>query len=99
MENNFFAENGIASIKVPKLRDESLILEMMKQKEIQLVINIHRGTHPKSDSATIRRKCVELDIPYITTMTATKAAVNAINALVKHKISVNSLKEYYKGVN
>jgi len=94
--SEMFNNNGIGSVKVPKIRDDTLILEMMKQKEIQLVINIHRGTHPKSDSAMIRRKCVELDIPYITTMTATRAALKAIKALVNQKISVNSLKEYYK---
>ena len=93
---NVFKENGIVSIKIPKIRDDSLILEMMKGGEIQLAVNIHRGSHPKVDSARIRRKCVELDIPYITTMTATKAALNAIKALVNDKISVNSLKEYYK---
>jgi maleate cis-trans isomerase len=40
-------------------------------------------------------KCVELDIPYITTMTATKAAVKAIKALKNNKISVNSLTDYH----
>jgi len=90
-----FQENEIESVKVPKIRDDELILKMMREKELQLVINIHRGTHPKSDSATIRRACVELDIPYITTMTATKAALKAIKASVNQKISVNSLKEYH----
>jgi carbamoyl-phosphate synthase large subunit len=89
-------ENGIESVKVAKIRDDPLILEMMKKKELQLVVNIHRGSYPKSDAATIRRACVELNIPYITTMTAAKAAVNAIKALVNQKISVNSLTEYYK---
>jgi len=52
----------------------------MKKKQIQLVINIHRGSHPKSDSSLIRRECVELGIPYITRMSSTKAAVKAIKA-------------------
>ena len=50
----------------------------------------------KSDAAIIRKACVELGIPYITTMTATKAALIAIKALVNEKISVNSLEDYYK---
>jgi len=90
-----FKNKGVNSVKFPKIREDTLILEMMKEKEIQLVINIHRGTHPKSDSATLRMKCVELDIPYITTMTATKAAVKAIKALKNNKISVNSLTDYH----
>ena len=91
-----FKENGIGSIKVPKLREDSLILNMMGGKQISLVINIPRGSHPKSDSARIRRECVELGIPYITRISSTKAAVKAIKALNKGKISVNSLEDYYK---
>ena len=67
----------------------------MKKKELDLIINIHRGTHPKGDAFSIRTSAVEFGIPYITTVTATKAAVNAIKALVNQKISVNSLEEYY----
>ena len=93
-----FKENGVDSVKVPKIRDDPLILEMMKRKEIQLVINIHRGSHPKSDSSTIRRACVELDIPCISRMTSTKAAIGAIKALVNDNISVNSLEEYYRRI-
>ncbi len=89
-------KKGVDSLEVPKVRDNPIILEMMKKKELQLVINIHRGTHPKSDFARIRRAAVELGIPYITTVTATKAAVKAIKALVNQKISVNSLEDYYK---
>src|SRR3989338_6629302 len=93
---NVFQEHGVSSLEVPKVRDNPIILEMMKKKELQLVINIHRGSHPKSDAAMIRRACVEYGIPYITTMTATKASLIAIKALVNQKISVNSLEEYYE---
>ncbi|MFH2027869.1 MAG: carbamoyl-phosphate synthase large subunit, partial [Nanoarchaeota archaeon] len=89
--------HGINNVQVPKIREDPMLLEMMKKQELQLVINVHRGSYPKSDSARIRRECVELNIPYITTMTATKAAVRAIKALVNDNISVNSLGEYYKG--
>ena len=91
-----FNSNGIACETVPKIRENPLVLEMMKNKELQLVINIHRGTHPKSDSATIKRQCVELDIPYITTMTSLKPCLAAIKAQAKQKITVKSLDEYYK---
>ncbi len=92
-------KHGVVSLELPKVRDNPIILEMMKKKELQLVINIHRGTHPKSDAFQIRRAAVEFDIPYITTATATKAAVKAIKALVNQKISVNSLEEYYREFN
>ena len=69
---------------------------MMKSKELQLVILTHRGSHAKSDAATIRRASVEYGVPYITTLTATKAAVKAIKALVNQKITVKSLNDYFK---
>ena len=89
-------KHGIGSFEVPKVRDNPIIIKMMKKKELDLIINIHRGTHPKGDAFSIRTSAVEFGIPYITTVTATKAAVNAIKALVNQKISVNSLEEYYK---
>lgn len=89
-------QHNVESLEVPKVRDSPIILDMMRRKELNLVINIHRGTHPKSDAFKIRRAAVELDIPYITTATATKAAVKAMKALVNQKISVNSLEDYYK---
>jgi carbamoyl-phosphate synthase large subunit len=92
-----FGEKGVESERIPKIRDDPMVLKMMKKKELQLVINIHRGSHPKSDSARIRRECVELGIPYITTMTATKAALKAIKASVNQKISVKSLEDYHIG--
>ena len=89
-------KKGVSSVEIPKVRKNSLVLDMMKRKEIDLIINIHRGTHPKSDAFRIRRAAVDLSIPYITTVTATKAAVNAIKALAKRKISVKSLEAYYR---
>lgn len=87
---------GIPSIEVPKVRDNPKILELMRNKELDLVINIHRGTHPKSDAYKIRRTAIELGIPYITTVTATKAAINSIKALSTQTVSVHSLEDYYK---
>ena len=89
-------ENGIDSFEVPKIRDNPIILDMMKKKELDLIINIHRGTHPKTDSAKIRISAVELGVPYITTVTATKAAINSIKAMANQTVSVNSLEGYYK---
>jgi carbamoyl-phosphate synthase large subunit len=89
-------ECGVSSVGVPKVRENPVILEMMRKKELNLIINIHRGTHPKSDAYMIGRTAVELDIPYITTVTATKAGVNAIKAYIGHKgASIKSLQEYH----
>jgi carbamoyl-phosphate synthase large subunit len=95
----FLKEHNVDSIEVPKVRDSPIIIDMIRKKELNLVINIPRGTHPKSDAAAIRVASVEMDIPYITTVTATKAAVNAIKAYIKQKgMTVKSLKEYHSEI-
>ncbi len=91
-----FKQHGINSTVVPKIRDDPLILDLMKSGEIQLVVNIHRGSHPKSDSAIIRRTCIDLGIPCITRMSSTKAALKAIKSLINQRLSVISLEDYYK---
>jgi len=91
-------KHGVDSFEVPKVRDNPIILEMIKRRELNLVINIHRGTHPKTDSYRIRKTAVESDIPYITTVTATKAAVKAIKAYEQKGMSIKSLEEYYSWI-
>jgi carbamoyl-phosphate synthase large subunit len=51
--SDVFKMKGIDSVKVPKIRDDPLTLDLMKGGMIQLVVNIHRGSHPKSDSSKI----------------------------------------------
>ena len=92
----FMEEHGVPSRNVPKVREDPLLLDMMRRKELQLVIIIHRGSHPKTDITKIRRQCVECGIPYITRKTAARAALKAIRALVHQKITVKPLHEYYK---
>jgi len=92
----FLVENGIPANYVPKLRDNPKIIDMMRNKKLNLVIVIPRGSKVGSDGYKIRRACVELSIPYITTLAGTMAAIKAIRSMVEGKISVDNLEEYYK---
>lgn len=95
---DIFEAEKIPNERIPKIRESPLLLDMLRGKKIDLAINIHRGSHPKGDSFEIRRSCVELGIPYITTMTATVASVKAMKEMRGRKIEVRSLQEYHKNL-
>jgi len=71
----------------------------MRNREIALVINIPKlGVNPRKDGYMIRRAAVELNIPYITTIKAVKAVINAIETLRKgEEICVKDVNEYRTG--
>jgi len=92
----YMVENGVHANYVPKLRENTRIIDMMKSKELNLVIVIPRGSMVGSDGYMIRRACVELSIPYITTLSGAIAAIKAIKSMIAGEISVADLESYYK---
>ncbi len=72
------------------------IVDMMKNREIDLVINTPSGKkRTLSDAYHLRRTAMELNIPYFTTVAGAKAAAEAIVALKKQEMDVKPLQEYY----
>jgi carbamoyl-phosphate synthase large subunit len=63
--------------------------------KIQLIINTPLGKSSREDGVTIRRLATRMEIPLITTLSAAQAAVNGIQALRQHELSVRSLQEHY----
>ncbi|MCW7079415.1 MAG: carbamoyl-phosphate synthase large subunit [Canidatus Methanoxibalbensis ujae] len=90
----FLRERGIKVSTVGKLHEDNQmnIIDMLLEREIQLVINTVRDKYAYKDAHIIRRACVDFRIPYITTMNAANAAADAI--LRMKEISVKSLNEY-----
>ena len=70
------------------------VLDLIKNKEIKLIINTVSGKHPRKDEVYIRNQAIANSIPLITTVAAAGAVVNGIEALKKRGISVKSLQEY-----
>ncbi len=65
--------------------------------EVQLVINTAQGKGPASDAYLMRRSALERGIPYITTLAAARATVDAVEALLKSDhLSVTALQDYYR---
>ena len=72
----------------PNIRDAIL------DKEIDLIINTSEGKQSAKDGYIIRRLAIELGIPYVTTLSGARAALNAIEAVQNNKINVKSLNRY-----
>ncbi|MCX5677087.1 MAG: hypothetical protein NTX87_19030 [Planctomycetota bacterium] len=70
------------------------ILDMIKNKEVRLIINTVSGKTPRKDEITIRTQAIARGIPLISTVSAAAAFVNGIEALRKHGLSVKSIQEF-----
>jgi carbamoyl-phosphate synthase large subunit len=69
----YLRQRGIDAKKLKKLQDGSPnVIEMMHSQEIKLVINTPTDKQSYKDGSQIRRACIELGVPYITTMQAAK---------------------------
>jgi carbamoyl-phosphate synthase large subunit len=71
------------------------IVDMVKSRQIDLVINTPLGRASFYDERAIRRAAMQYSIPCITTMTGAVATVEAIRAFRDEKIEVRSLQEYH----
>jgi carbamoyl-phosphate synthase large subunit len=89
-------KNGLEVTPVLKISEgRPNIVDLLKNKEIHLLINTPSGKKPKTDQVSIRAVAVMNNIPFITTISGAQAAVNGIESLVKHQLTVCSLQEYH----
>ncbi|HTR45369.1 MAG TPA: carbamoyl-phosphate synthase large subunit [Thermodesulfovibrionales bacterium] len=72
------------------------IVDLIKNKEIQFVINTVSGTQAQKDSFSIRQSALQYRVPFTTTLSGANAVVNAVEQLLRGKISIKSLKEYHQ---
>ena len=72
------------------------IYDYVKNNAIDLIINTPTGYINRPNEQLIRQMAIDYNIPIFSTIPGASAAVNAINALRKNKISVVALQDYYK---
>jgi carbamoyl-phosphate synthase large subunit len=88
-----------AGLKVQKIYKVSEgrpnAVDLMKNKEIQLVINTPAGQVPRADEVKIRTTAVYTGTPIMTTMSGAKAAALGIAALKKSGYAVKTVQEYH----
>jgi carbamoyl-phosphate synthase large subunit len=70
-------------------------LDLLKNREIQLVINTPAGQNPRADEVKIRSTAVLTGTPIMTTMSGARAAVLGIAALQKNGYSVRPIQDYH----
>jgi carbamoyl-phosphate synthase large subunit len=70
-------------------------VDLLKNREIQLVINTPAGQAPRSDEVKIRTTAVYTGTPIMTTLSGAKAAALGIAALKKRGYDVKTLQEYH----
>jgi carbamoyl-phosphate synthase large subunit len=91
------SQNGIPVEVVNKVHEgRPNIVDLIKDREIDLIINTPTGRRPKRDQVSIRAVAVAHNIPLITTISGAAASVNGIEALLREEIQVKSLQEYHQ---
>lgn len=92
------AAKGVDIEKIKKVSQGSPnIRDAILNKEIDLIINTSEGKQSSQDGHIIRRLAIELGIPYVTTLSGARAALNAIEAVQNNEITVKSLNEHIDG--
>lgn len=92
------AKNGIEVKPVFKVHEgRPNLVDLIKNNEIDLIINTPTGKRPKTDQLSIRSVGVMHNLPCITTISGAQAAVNGIESLLREEIKVKSLQEYLAG--
>ncbi|MGN6386099.1 MAG: carbamoyl-phosphate synthase large subunit [Verrucomicrobiota bacterium] len=70
-------------------------IDLLKNREIQLVINTPSGQTPREDEVKIRTTAVYTNTPIMTTLSGAKAAALGIAALRKSGYGVKTIQEYF----
>jgi carbamoyl-phosphate synthase large subunit len=93
---DFLTRQNIPADPVLKINEgRPHVADLIKNGEINLVINTPLGAQSKADSYYIRRTALIYNIPYVTTLAAAKAVAHAILHLTEENLSVRSLQEYH----
>ncbi|MFN0242670.1 MAG: carbamoyl-phosphate synthase large subunit [Planctomycetota bacterium] len=88
--------NGIAVERVNKVHEgRPHIVDMIKNREINLILNTPYGKQQRVDDSSIRSAAVTAGIPCITTRAGISAVVSALSAMHKSDYAVRSLQEHH----
>jgi carbamoyl-phosphate synthase large subunit len=97
--HKFLANQDIPSEPVLKLHEgRPNIVDIIKNREIHLVVNTPSGKLSKTDDSYIRKAAIKYKVPYITTLAGALAAARGIAAARQQQIQVRSLQSYHAGI-
>jgi carbamoyl-phosphate synthase large subunit len=88
--------NGLTVQRVNKVHEgRPHIVDMIKNREIALVLNTPYGKTERQDDVSIRASSVMHGVPCITTLAGIRAIVSALEALHRGDFEVRNLQEYH----
>ena len=92
-----FKEEGINVNRLYKLAEQKRpnVMDMMKNGDINFIINTPSGHEARTDEVTIRSGAVAYKISHCTNLSAAEASVNAIKSLQASEMTVTTLQEYH----
>jgi carbamoyl-phosphate synthase large subunit len=92
----FLEKHGIESEGIFKVGEgRPNVVDLIKSKKIDLIINTPLGRQSHFDDKMIRRAATQYGVACITTLSGAAAAASAIRSLRNEKLSVCSLQEYH----
>ena len=71
------------------------IEDLIRSGKISLVINTPIGRQAAHDDKYLRKAAMDYSVPILTTIAGAKAAVEAITALQKQELIINSLQDIH----
>ena len=87
---------GVRCLVVKKvLEGRPHVVDHIKNGEVQLVVNTTFGEKEVEQSYSIRRTALVHRVPYFTTISAARAAVGAIEVLIRKGLDVKAIQDYY----
>lgn len=92
-----FKAEGIQVERLYKLAEKKRpnVMDMMKNGEIQFIINTPSGHEAREDEVTIRSGAVANTISHCTNLSAAEASILAIRSLQDNELTVTTLQEYH----
>jgi carbamoyl-phosphate synthase large subunit len=88
--------NGLSVQRVNKVHEgRPHIVDMIKNRDIALVLNTPYGKAERKDDSSIRAAAVQAGLPCITTLAGIRAVVSALEALHRGEFEVRNLQEYH----
>jgi len=92
-----FKNEGINVHRLYKLAEQKRpnVMDLMKNGDINFIINTPSGHEARTDEVTIRSGAVANKVSHCTNLSAAEASVNAIKSLQEKEFTVTTLQEYH----
>ncbi|HET7450586.1 MAG TPA: carbamoyl-phosphate synthase large subunit [Gaiellaceae bacterium] len=93
----YLRARGIPAERVFKVHEgRPHAIDMIVNREVQLLINTPLGKHAQRDDYTMRQAAIANGVAYTTTLSAASAASDAVLSLRSREASVRSLQEWHE---